>query len=191
MAGEPGKTFFGLTPDRVLEAVEAGGLRSTGRCLPLRAFENRVYEVELDDERRVVVKFYRPGRWSRATIEDEHRFLADLAAAEVPAVAPMDLGTGTTLNEIDGILYAAFPKVRGRTLDELDAENRRRIGRTIGRLHAGGAARPATNRDACLWSWTRLPMCRTWAPRSLRSHARYKKECRWSSSDRVSRAGIR
>jgi Ser/Thr protein kinase RdoA (MazF antagonist) len=130
----------------VLEAVEAGGLRATGRCLPLRAFENRVYEVELDDESRVVVKFYRPGRWSRATIEDEHRFLADLVAAEVPAVAPMDLGTGTTLNEIDGILYAAFPKVRGRTLDELDAENRRRIGRTIGRMHAVGAARPAPHR---------------------------------------------
>jgi Ser/Thr protein kinase RdoA (MazF antagonist) len=92
------------------------------------------------------VKFYRPGRWSRATIEDEHRFLADLVAAEVPAVAPMDLGTGTTLNEIDGILYAAFPKVRGRTLDELDAENRRRIGRTIGRMHAVGAARPAPHR---------------------------------------------
>jgi Ser/Thr protein kinase RdoA (MazF antagonist) len=139
-------SFFGLTPDRVLEAVEAGGLRSTGRCLPLRAFENRVYEVELEDERRVVVKFYRPGRWSRATIEDEHRFLADLAAAEIPSVAPMDLGTGTTLNEIDGILYAAFPKVRGRTLDELDAENRRRIGRTIGRMHAVGAARPAPHR---------------------------------------------
>lgn len=146
MAGEPGKAFFGLTPDRVLDAVEIGGLRSTGRCLPLRAFENRVYEVELEDERRVVVKFYRPGRWSRATIEDEHRFVADLVAADVPAVAPMDLGTGTTLNEIDGILYAAFPKVRGRTLDELDADNRRRIGRTIGRMHAIGAARPAPNR---------------------------------------------
>jgi Ser/Thr protein kinase RdoA (MazF antagonist) len=146
MAAEPVTTFFGLTPDRVLEAVEAGGLRSTGRCLPLRAFENRVYEVELDDESRVVVKFYRPGRWSRPTIEDEHRFLLDLVASEVPAVAPMDLGTGTTLNEIDGILYAAFPKVRGRTLDELDAENRRRIGRTIGRMHAVGAARPAPHR---------------------------------------------
>jgi Ser/Thr protein kinase RdoA (MazF antagonist) len=146
VATAPGPTFFGLTPDRVLEAVEAGGLRATGRCLPLRAFENRVYEVELDDESRVVVKFYRPGRWARATIEDEHRFLADLVAAEVPAVAPMDLGTGTTLNEIDGILYAAFPKVRGRTLDELDAENRRRIGRTIGRMHAVGAARPAPHR---------------------------------------------
>src|SRR5437868_13350026 len=103
MGAEPGASFFALTPDRVLDAVEAGGLRSTGRCLPLRAFENRVYEVELDDERRVVVKFYRPGRWSRATIEDEHRFLADLAAAEVPAAAPMALGTGTTLNQTDGM----------------------------------------------------------------------------------------
>ncbi len=139
-------SFLSLTPDRVLDAVEVGGLRSTGRCLPLRAFENRVYEIELDDDRRIVVKFYRPGRWSRATILDEHAFLADLAEAEVPAVAPMDLGTGKTLSEIDGIFYAAFPKVRGRMLDELDDENLRRIGRLIGRLHAVGAARPAPNR---------------------------------------------
>jgi len=146
MSGEPVASFFSLTPDRVLDAVEVGGLRCTGRCLPLRAFENRVYEVELEDERRLVVKFYRPGRWSRETILDEHQFLADLAAAEIPAVAPLDLGNGQTLNAVEGILYAAFPKVRGRTLDELDAENRRRIGRTIGRMHAVGAARPAPHR---------------------------------------------
>ncbi|MET0851285.1 MAG: serine/threonine protein kinase, partial [Candidatus Rokuibacteriota bacterium] len=139
-------SFFALTPDRVLSAVEVGGLRSTGRCLPLRAFENRVYEVELEDERRLVVKFYRPGRWSRETILDEHAFLADLAAAEVPVAAPIDLGTGSTLAESEGIYYAAFPKVRGRWLDELDTENRRRIGRTIGRMHAVGAARPAPHR---------------------------------------------
>ena len=146
MAGEPHATFFALTPDRVLDAVEVGGLRCTGRCLPLRAFENRVYEVELEDERRLVVKFYRPGRWSRETILDEHALLLDLVAAEVPAVAPLDLGNGRTLNEIEGIYYAAFPKVRGRTLDELDAEGRRRIGRTIGRMHAVGAARDAPHR---------------------------------------------
>jgi Ser/Thr protein kinase RdoA (MazF antagonist) len=139
-------SFFSLTPDRVLEAVEVGGLRSTGRCLPLRAFENRVYEVELDDERRVIVKFYRPGRWSREAVADEHAFLRDLADAEVPVVPPMDLGTGSTLNAIEGILYAAFPKVRGRVLVELDAELRRRIGRVLGRLHAVGAARPAAHR---------------------------------------------
>ena len=143
---EPVASFFALTPDRVLDAVEVGGLRSTGRCLPLRAFENRVYEVELADERRLVVKFYRPGRWSRETILDEHRFLLELAAAEVPAVAPLDLGNGATLNDAHGIFYAAFPKVRGRTLDELAAEGRRRIGRTIGRMHAVGAAHPAPHR---------------------------------------------
>jgi Ser/Thr protein kinase RdoA (MazF antagonist) len=138
--------FVALTPDRVLDAIEVGGLRSTGRCLPLRAFENRVYEVELEDERRIVVKFYRPGRWTRATIGDEHAFLAELAAAELPVVPPMDLGTGTTLPEIDGILYAAFPKVRGRTLDELDGERLRQIGRLIGRMHAVGASADAPSR---------------------------------------------
>ena len=139
-------SFFSLTPDRVLDAVEIGGLRSTGRCLPLRAFENRVYEVELTDESRLVVKFYRPGRWTREAILDEHRFLADLAESEVPVVPPIDLGTGSTLAEVDGILYAAWPKVRGRVMDELDAEMRRRIGRVIGRMHAVGAARPAPHR---------------------------------------------
>jgi Ser/Thr protein kinase RdoA (MazF antagonist) len=145
----PGLTtasFFSLTPDRVLEAVEVGGLRCTGRCLPLRAFENRVYEVELDDARRLVVKFYRPGRWSREAVQDEHGFLADLADAEVPVAPPLDLGTGSTLGEIEGILYAAFLKIRGRVLDELDADLRRRIGRIIGRMHAVGAARDAPHR---------------------------------------------
>ena len=144
MAEAPG--FYALTPDRVLEAVEIGGLRCTGRCMPLRAFENRVYEVELEDERRLVVKFYRPGRWSRETILDEHAFLRELAEAELPAVAPLDLGTGTTLPEIDGISYAAFPRVRGRTLQEGDDELLRQIGRLIGRMHAVGAARDAPHR---------------------------------------------
>src|SRR5438034_11225087 len=88
MTADSGASFFSLTPDRVLDAVEVGGLRSTGRCLPLRAFENRVYEVELTDETRLVVKFYRPGRWTREAVLDEHRFLADLAEAEVPVLPP-------------------------------------------------------------------------------------------------------
>src|SRR5260370_27804111 len=114
MSGEPGVSFFALTPDRVLDAVEVGGLRCTGRCLPLRAFENRVYEVELEDERRLVVKFYRPGRWSRETILDEHRFLADFAAAEVPAPAPTDPGNPAPPPRIAGVYYPALPQGRGR-----------------------------------------------------------------------------
>jgi Ser/Thr protein kinase RdoA (MazF antagonist) len=144
--GDLGASFFALTPDRVLDAVEVGGLRCTGRCLPLRAFENRVYEVELDDERRVVVKFHRPGRWSREAILDEHAFLAELAEAELPVVPPLDLGNGATLGDIDGILYTVFPRIRGRVLDEFDAEARRRLGRTLGRIHAVGAARDAPHR---------------------------------------------
>src|SRR2546426_878550 len=144
--GDLTASFFALTPNRVLDAVEVGGLRSSGRCLPLRAFENRVYEVELEDERRLVVKFHRPGRWSREAILDEHAFLRDLAEAELPVVAPLDLGKGSTLGEIDGIFYTTFPKIRGRMTDELDADGRRRIGRTIGRVHAVGAARPAPHR---------------------------------------------
>src|SRR2546425_12025395 len=121
VAGEPAATFFALTPDRVLDAVEVGGLRCTGRCLPLRAFENRVYEVELEDERRLVVKFYRPGRWSRETILDEHAFLADLAAAEVPAVAPIDLGNGGAPSGNGGGYYPAVPPGAGGPPGELHA----------------------------------------------------------------------
>src|SRR5438876_11740779 len=90
--GDLTASFFTLTPSRVLDAVEVGGLRSTGRCLPLRAFENRVYEVELEDEPRLVVKFHRPGRWSREAILGEHALLSAPSAAEAPLVSQPDLG---------------------------------------------------------------------------------------------------
>ena len=76
--------FLSLTPEKVLAAVEAGGLRTNPVCYPLNSFENRVYEVELEDRTRVVAKFYRPGRWSAEQILEEHQFLADLAADELP-----------------------------------------------------------------------------------------------------------
>jgi Ser/Thr protein kinase RdoA (MazF antagonist) len=158
-AAGPGAAFGRLTPDRVLDAVEIGGLRCTGRCLPLRAFENRVYEVELEDDRRLVVKFYRPGRWSREAILAEHAFLAELADADLPAVPPIDLGIGSTLAELDTIYYAAFPRVRGRTLTEADDERLRQLGRLIGRMHAVGAARPAPARPRlCIERFVHEPL---------------------------------
>ena len=72
------KYFFELTPDRVLDAVEASGIRCTGRCQPLNSFENRVYDVEIEDDGRRIAKFYRPGRWTKEQILDEHEFLHDL-----------------------------------------------------------------------------------------------------------------
>ncbi len=156
--------FFELTPERVLEAVEASGLRCTGRCMALNSFENRVYDVELEDDaerpahdsraaasaRSRIVKFYRPGRWTEEQILEEHRFLLDLAAEDIPAVAPLAFADGRTLHRTKAgeIWYAIFPKKGGRApaADELPDEQLLRIGRLLARIHAVGAAREAPHR---------------------------------------------
>ena len=154
------ESFFALTPDRVLDAVEFGGRRATGYALALNSLENRVYEVEHEAEdrddakaERVVAKFYRPGRWSRAALLEEHAFLAELAEAELPVAAPLDLGDGATLGTLPGlaegsdpIYYAVFPRVRGRAPEELDDQQLGQLGRLVGRLHNIGARRAAPAR---------------------------------------------
>lgn len=143
--------FFQLTPEKVLEAVESLGVRCTGRVLALNSLENRVYEVELDidlepgagrwDAYRVI-KFYRPGRWTREQIQEEHRFLRECAAVEIPVVVPLEFPNGETLGEVadTGILYAIFPKVGGRILDEMSDSELMQIGRLLARLHNVGAS---------------------------------------------------
>jgi Ser/Thr protein kinase RdoA (MazF antagonist) len=149
---ESTKFFFELTPERVLQAVEAAGLQCTGRCMALGSFENRVYDVELETDgekgRRVIAKFYRPGRWSEAQILEEHRFLLDLVAAEIPAVQPLEFPGGGTLRAVPavGISYSIFPKVGGRAPDELSDEQLVRIGRLLARIHNVGSAGSAPNR---------------------------------------------
>lgn len=142
--------FYSLTPEAVLDAVEAGlgnGVRATGRCLSLHSMENRVYDIELEDERHVVAKFYRPGRWSREALLDEHRFLAELCDAEVPAVPPLPLAGGTTVASTkDGILFTVFAKVRGRSLLELSDAELVQFGRLLARIHNVGAAKVAPHR---------------------------------------------
>lgn len=156
--------FFDLTPEKVLDAVEASGLKVTGRCTPLNSFENRVYEIEIEDEtdgeadrsaaaqfaRRRVVKFYRPGRWSSEQILQEHEFLLDLKAAEIPVVAPLEFQDGLTLHQSEGseIYYALFPKVGGRAPDELSDDQLRWIGRLLARIHQVGSTKPAQHRIA-------------------------------------------
>jgi Ser/Thr protein kinase RdoA (MazF antagonist) len=147
--------FFTLTPDHILTAVEQAlgsattGVRATGRTLALNSMENRVYEIEMDDNSRVVTKFYRPGRWSREMILEEHGFLKELVEAEVPAVAPVSLVDGTTLGTSDdGIFFAVFPKVRGRILQELDDSRLQQVGRLLARLHNIGSRTKAVNRLA-------------------------------------------
>lgn len=131
--------FADLLPETVLGAVEALGWRADGTLLALNSYENRVYRVGLEDAPARVLKFYRPGRWSDAAIEEEHAFTLELAAAEVPVVAP-EVVAGGALHQIDGYRYAVFP-LRGGQWPDLDTrEDRVRVGRLVGRLHAVGRA---------------------------------------------------
>jgi len=135
--------FLELTPERVLDAVEAAGLAVRPLCYPLNSFENRVYEVELADRSRVVAKFYRPGRWGETRILEEHRFLAELDAEEIPVCPARPFPGGGTLRAIDGIFYTVFDRKGGRAPDELTDATAERLGMLAGRLHNVGARRVA------------------------------------------------
>jgi Ser/Thr protein kinase RdoA (MazF antagonist) len=139
--------FLELTPDHILTAVEQLGQRSTGRFFALNSLENRVYEVELEDNSRVVGKFYRPQRWSRDCILEEHAFLHDLAASEVPVVEPLKLESANTLGTTpEGIFFSVFPKVRGRAPEELTDDQLTQLGRFIARIHNVGAEKKSKHR---------------------------------------------
>jgi Ser/Thr protein kinase RdoA (MazF antagonist) len=124
-----------LTPDAVLDAVAAAGLRPDGRLLGLNSYENRVYQVWLEDNSSIVAKFYRPGRWSDAQIDEEHAFARELAGAEIPVVAP------THSAHHAGFRFALYPRRGGRQPELDDAKTLEWIGRFIGRIHAVGSAK--------------------------------------------------
>ena len=134
-----------LTPERVLDAVAAAGLAPDGRLLSLNSYENRVYQIWLDDGTVIVAKFYRPGRWSDAQIDEEHAFARELAEREIPVVAPINsIKTGT-----DHVFRVAiYPRRGGRTPELESASVLEWIGRFIGRIHAVGATRPFVTREA-------------------------------------------
>jgi Ser/Thr protein kinase RdoA (MazF antagonist) len=134
--------FHRLTPDLVLGLVEkALDIRCTNLCRPLASYINRVYELEGEDGAGLVVKFYRPGRWSHAALLDEHEFLLELAGREIPVIAPLVLQGDTSLGHHEGMHFAVFPKCGGRSSDEFTEEQWLEIGRLLGRTHAVGAGR--------------------------------------------------
>lgn len=139
------RPYAGLSPDRVLDSVEALGLQADGRLLELNSFENRVYQIGLEGDDPVVGKFYRPSRWSDAAIAEEHEFSLALAAAEIPVVAPMVVA-GATLHEHEGFRYALFPRRGGRAPELESDQNLEWMGRLIGRIHALGERAPFAER---------------------------------------------
>ena len=148
--------YADLTPTQVLDALDSVGLRGDGRILQLNSYENRVFQVMLEDGGAVVAKFYRPGRWSDAQIVEEHGFALELAEAEVPVVPPLLLqagapdvqlhGTPPTLATCAGHRFMVAARCAGREPELDDPDTLRQIGRFIGRLHAVGRRRPFEHR---------------------------------------------
>ena len=148
--------YSALDPQHVLDALDAVGLRGDGRLLQLNSYENRVFQVFLEDGRVVVAKFYRPGRWSDAQILEEHAFALELAQAEVAVVPPLVLleaaadvellGTPPTLARRQGHRCTAALRCAGREPELEDPAALRQLGRFIGRLHAVGRRQPFAHR---------------------------------------------
>jgi Ser/Thr protein kinase RdoA (MazF antagonist) len=152
---EPIATFNNLSPDLALSAVgEAFGLEPDGSFFAYPSYANRVYGLKADSGEEFVAKFYRPGRWTPEAIMEEHEFLAELAAAEIPVVAPMPDLEGCTLPELvvetrsggTTFQFALFPKRGGRLFDAEHEEDWLRLGALSGRIHAIGAKKQFRHR---------------------------------------------
>lgn len=140
--------FFSLTPESILDSIddilkiEDENIRTSGRALALNSLENRVYDIELEDETSVVAKFYRPGRWTEEQIYEEHSFLFQLDEKEIPVVCPYTFSGESLFKTPEGIFFSLFPKVRGRLLDELENEQLKTLGRYLARIHNVGESYP-------------------------------------------------
>ncbi len=143
----PGKEFYNrLDIDSVLSAVEDAGFPVSGHCMALNSLENRVYDVGLEAGGRLIVKFYRPGRWTLEQILEEHSFLKELEESEIPVIAPMALENGVTVRETKGIYYTLWPVQKGRLVEEIGEENLPILGRLLARIHNIGESKLSSHR---------------------------------------------
>jgi Ser/Thr protein kinase RdoA (MazF antagonist) len=138
--------YANLTPELILQALEQVGLQPTGSLLALNSYENRVYQAELEDRSFVVVKFYRPGRWSDAAILEEHGFARELAEQEIPVITPVAFHDQTLL-EYGGYRYAVYPRRGGRWPELDNKDNLQLLGRLLGRIHRVGRSQRFQHRE--------------------------------------------
>ncbi|MEN8256735.1 MAG: serine/threonine protein kinase [Thermodesulfobacteriota bacterium] len=144
-------SFAALGPDEIISTAEAAtSSHFTPYCLALNSYINRVYELEKEDGTRLIAKFYRPGRWSKKAILEEHAFVGELAQQELSVVSPLSLNGDQTLFCHNSIYYALYPKRSGRFLDEYSLEQWQELGRFIGRMHTIAATKKAEARPVLL-----------------------------------------
>lgn len=142
-----GSDFSRLTPDRVLTLVEEYmGVRCNNLFRPMNSYINRVFEIETVEQVRLIAKFYRPKRWTKEALLDEHQFLLDLKNQEIPVIAPLVANDGTTLGASGDLYFAVFPKCGGRSVDEFTDEQWLQLGRLLGRMHQVGEMATAAHR---------------------------------------------
>lgn len=142
MSTESQHPFETLTPDFIMDAVESMGFLCDGRLFPLNSYENRVYQVGIEDDQPLIAKFYRPSRWSNEQILEEHQFCFELAEQELPVVAPLILGDNGSLFEYSNFRFALFPRKGGHAPEFDNLDNLLILGRLLGRIHLIGASRP-------------------------------------------------
>lgn len=130
-------TFHSLTPDLIIDSLESVGLRVDSGLTELNSYENRVYQFSDEDRRRYVVKYYRPLRWTKEQILEEHQFVQQLVSDEVPAVAPLILNQ-TTLHHFHDYYFVVYPSVGGRQYEMDNFDQLEWVGRFLGRIHQVG-----------------------------------------------------
>ncbi|ACM21106.1 protein serine/threonine kinase [Geotalea daltonii FRC-32] len=140
--------FHTLTPTFIMDAVESQGYRCDCRTLALNSYENRVYQVGIEDGEPIIAKFYRPGRWSDSQIIEEHTFCFELAEHELPVVAPYTNTGGESLFHYDGFRFALYPRQGGHAPEFDNLDNLLILGRLLGRIHRIGAIRSFQHRPA-------------------------------------------
>ncbi|MEC9375549.1 MAG: serine/threonine protein kinase [Pseudomonadota bacterium] len=126
-----------LRPDEIFDAIESLGFRSNGRLLALNSYENRVYQIGVSDSENIIIKFYRPGRWSDNAILEEHKFSLELALEEMPIVPPIKIH-GQTLHKKNNFRFAVFKQKSGRAPELDDMKLLKQIGRLVARIHMHG-----------------------------------------------------
>lgn len=168
------RDFFDLQPEVVMDATEEVGFEPTGEFLQLNSYENRVFKIKLEDKSQIVAKFYRPGRWSREQILEEHEFLQELGAEGIDVNQPAVLKNKSTLYEFKDMWVAFFPLFQGRAVTELLEDDWARVGRLLARVHNVGERKkskyrlPMTTHDHPN-GWEALDLLQEWLDPALRS----------------------
>lgn len=171
-------SFYNLSPEKVLQAAEAAGYLPTGEFTQLNSYENRVFDLKLEvapegsTAKNVIAKFYRPQRWSKEALNEEHEFLLSLQGEGIHAVAPLIQPNGSTLLEVDGMYATFFPKVLGRMPQEFLEGELLKVGRLLARVHNIGARKKAPHRPTLDASspggWPALELLQNWIAPEVR-----------------------